>query len=45
MTEQGGMAGASAIGEMAQGAGSDVEAQKRELRRQIAEIKAKLGQR
>jgi hypothetical protein len=45
MTEQGGMAGVSAIGEMAQGAGSDVEAQKQELRRQIAEIKAKLGQR
>jgi hypothetical protein len=45
MTEQGGMAGVSAIGEMAQGAGSDVEAQKEELRRQIAEIKAKLGRR
>lgn len=45
MAEKGGMAGVSAIGEMAQGAGSDVEAQKEELRRQIAEIKAKLGRR
>jgi hypothetical protein len=43
MAEKGGMAGVSAISEMAQGAGSDVEAQKEELRRQIAEIKAKLG--
>jgi len=45
MAEKGGMAGVSAISEMAQGAGSDVEAQKEELRRQIAEIKAKLGRR